>query len=156
MDSNRRHFKKNNEIAYFCDGPSVELFCATLHNSIYVISFYFQQQLILSHRLLVLISKVPWPFKVTFQGPCQKGVRNLKQPVFFFFFFSSLFGERGCNGSRRGSEELVMFVLLVRFPKCLGQLSVLSTCSSMKEVNIESFVNLSVRNDRLAKKKSQV
>lgn len=40
-------------------GHLLNCFVQQLHNSIYVISFYFQQQLILSHWLLVLISNVP-------------------------------------------------------------------------------------------------
>lgn len=119
MDSNRRHLKRTMKLLIFVMGHLLNCFVQQLHNSVYVISFYFQQQLILSHRLLVLISKVSWPFKVTFSGTFARKVLEISNsPCFFFFFLffslSSLFGERGCNGSRRGirKEELVMFVLI--------------------------------------------
>lgn len=114
MDSNRRHLKRTMKLLIFVMGHLLNCFVQQLHNSIYVISFYFQQQLIMSHWLLVLISKVPRPFKVTFSGTFARKVLEISNSlcIFFFFFFSlsSLFGEGGCDGSRRG--ELVMLVLI--------------------------------------------
>lgn len=74
MDSNRRHLKRTMKLLIFVMGHLLNCFVQQLHNSIYVISFYFQQQLIMSHWLLVLISRVPWPSKVTFAGTSARKV----------------------------------------------------------------------------------
>lgn len=97
MDSNRRHLKRTMKLLIFVMGHLLNCFVQQLHNSIYVISFYFQQQLIMSHWLLVLISKVPWPFKVTFSATFARKVLEIsKQPVYFFSLsFSFFFGEEG-------------------------------------------------------------
>ena len=88
MDSNRRHLKRTMKLLIFVMGHLLNCFVQQLHNSVYVISFYFQQQLILSHRLLVLISKVSWPFKVTFSGTFARKVLEISNSPCFFFFFS--------------------------------------------------------------------
>lgn len=111
MDSNRRHLKRTMKLLIFVMGHLLNCFVQQLHNSIYVISFYFQQQLIMSHWLLVLISKVPWPFKGTFWGTFATKVleisNSLCMSLSFLFLF---FGEGGCDGSRK--RELVMLVLI--------------------------------------------
>lgn len=85
MDSNRRHLKRTMKLLIFVMGHLLNCFLQQSHNSIYVISFYFQQQLIMYSWLLVFISEVPWPFKFTSANLCLKGNRNVKQPVCIFF-----------------------------------------------------------------------
>lgn len=127
MDSNRRHLKRTMKLLIFVMGHLLNCFLQQSHNSIYVISFYFQQQLIMYSWLLVFISEVPWPFKFTSANLCLKGNRNVKQPVcivfvFRFFYFSCCFQ-------------------LIRSLKCLALFSVFPTCSFIIEVNMESFSN---------------
>lgn len=55
MDSNRRHLKRTMKLLIFVMGHLLNCFLQQSHNSIYVISFYFQQQLIMYSWLLVFI-----------------------------------------------------------------------------------------------------
>lgn len=110
MDSHGRHLKRTMKLLIFVMGHLLNCFVQQLHNSIYVISFYFQQQLIMSHWLLVLISKVPWPFKGTFWGTFAIKVLEISNSLCSLSFLFLFFGGGGCDGNRK--RELVMSVLI--------------------------------------------
>lgn len=99
------------KLLIFVMGHLLNCFVPQLHNSIYVMSFYFQQQLIMSRWLFVLISEVPGLFKVTFVGTFARKVLEISGSLCLPLpFFSLLFtGERGCDGRRR---ELVILVVI--------------------------------------------
>lgn len=111
MDSNRRHLKRTMKLLIFVMGHLLNCFVQQLHNSIYVISFYFQQQLIMSRWLLVLISEVPWPFEVTFQGPLPERYLKSQNSLHVLLFLSLphslflflFFWREGWVAVRRGS-----------------------------------------------------
>lgn len=85
------------KLLIFVMGHLLNCFVPQLHNSIYVMSFYFQQQLIMSRWLFVLISEVPRLFKVTFVGTFARKVLETQAACVSPrpFFFSPFYGGKG-------------------------------------------------------------
>lgn len=114
MDSNRRHLKRTMKLLISVMGHLLNCFVQQLHNSIYVISFYFQQQLIMSHWLLVLISKVPWLLKVTFLGTFARKVSGTANSLYMLVLLLLVPHLFACVGVCRGWQykERVGHVLI--------------------------------------------